>query len=124
MERKQLERLAVLGTQFKNAVEAGLDQRTQVKIMQSLQPGELEKNMAKFQSLATEALEISLGRRMSDDFIKRNIEIVEIVADMGLSTVPAERLAKYVPHELKNDADAEAFTKLNAPKLASLCKIK
>jgi hypothetical protein len=127
MADENLTRITELCAAFKEAVEALpeiQDPALVEKVLESLKPGEQEKAQELAEAVVAESLSLVFGGEPSDDFLKKNIGLCEITADIFSRVIAEEKIAACVPAGLKNAADAQALRGLGAPKLASLCSPK
>ncbi len=127
LANKKLERLVELSIEFRKAVESALEQDVQIqqKILESVKPEEMKSIQSLLQQVASESLDFmhdsTLGLNHSHSFLKKNLELSEITADLFLRVEQKETVASFIPAALKNEKDAEALKKAGAPKIASLC---
>ena len=126
MQRENLQRLTELCAAFHHAVNNYMEDKPKLKQkgLASLKPGEMEALQEQMSELSSETLKYAFGEKPSDDFLKMNIAASEVTADLSLRVLPPKEVAKFLPAQLKNDADAAALKSLGATKLASLCTLK
>jgi hypothetical protein len=123
---KKLTHVTELGVKFKDAVEKkfGSDQKLAAKMMTKLKPGELEAVQDKLQAIVNESLGYAFGGTPTEEFVRKNLEIVDLTAEFALRVMPAEKLAPLVPAELKSDENVQYLRDLGANSLATVSAFK
>lgn len=123
----KLMRVTELGAKFKDAVEKkfGSDRKLAAEMMTKIKPGELEAVQEKLQAVVEEAMEYAFGdKKPTGEFIKKNLEIVDLTAEFALRVLPAEKLAPLVPSELKSDENVQFLRDNGAKSLADVSAFK
>ena len=117
-----LMKLTELCAAFKEAAEAHLkgDRALQQKALKSLKPGEMEELQSMAMELATGGLNVAMGGKISEDFLKLNIKAADKVAELALRVLPEDTLRADVPAELKSDESVKALAANGAPTIARL----
>ena len=117
-----LMKLTELCAAFKEAEEAHLkgNLALQQKALESLQPGEMEELQSMAMELATGGLNVAMGGKITEDFLKLNIKAADKVAELALRVLPEDTLRENVPTELKSEANVKALAANGAPTIARL----
>jgi hypothetical protein len=130
MTDKNLFRISDLCLDFKSAAINSLEIQSseiQEKYLASIDSVEMEKIQTLQEELENEIdtfSKKSVLPQFPDSFLKKNLEMCEMIADICLRVIPSETVSHFIPKELKNQADADTLRSLGAPKLASLCEFK
>lgn len=130
MTDKNLFRISNLCLDFKSAAISSLEIQSpevQEKYLASIDSVEMEKIQNLQEELENEINTLSKNLvlpQFPDSFLKKNLEMCEMIADICLRVIPSESVCNFMPNELKNQTDADMLRSLGAPKLASLCEFK
>ncbi len=126
MANEKLKHVTELAAEFKNAVEARYqgDRKLGEKLIATLKPGEMEGIQDKLQEIVNEALEYAFGGEPSEAFIKKNLALVDITAELFSRVLPAEKLSPLVPAELKTEENVAYLRELGAANLANVSAFK
>lgn len=127
MSYEKLTRTVELAVEFKNAVEAGLgnDSSLRGKLLAAMKPGEMEQLTGKLQDIAEGAMELAFGGgKPSEEFLKKNVEITDTMAELFNRVVPEAKMASFIPAELKSDDNVQYLRDLGATNLAKLSAFK
>ena len=112
-----------LATVFKKTVEARftMHPNEQRLVLSSLKPGEMNAMMEKVQTVLAETMNYAFGGTPTEAFIRQNLELAEITAEVCLRTMKPELLASMLPQELRGAEGAALMNKAGAPHIAKLC---
>lgn len=120
---KKLESLTELTVTFKEAAEAHVAETAglQEKILEALEPGEMEKAQKLATDLAAGGLSAMFGG-VSEEFMNLNIEASDFTAKILARAVGQDTLESLMPEELKTAEYVEQLENAGAANLAKICK--
>lgn len=142
MSLENLQRVTELSAAFKDAVEKryGEDPKLTAKAQESLKPGEFEVIQQKIAGLVQDGVKIAseifpgrasymdvselIKENVSDAFLRKNIEIADMTADIAVRIMPQRKAAKLIPKELKKPESIKTLRAVGAVHLADLCAYK
>jgi 5'-deoxynucleotidase YfbR-like HD superfamily hydrolase len=122
---ESLEQLVGLAAQFKEAAEARVngDPKLRAKAIASLKPGEMENLQELAGELAAGALGALFGE-VDEEFLKLNLKVADITADLAQRVMEKDELAEYLPEGLQSANAAEQLKSNGADNLAALVEHK
>lgn len=123
MANEELTRLATLAAQFKEAVESSplvSDPAIAAKVQSSVTAQEMEQVQDLLGDVMSEAMGLAFGGEPSESFLKKNLQIADLMTEFMLRAVPEKQLAAIIPQDQKTEANSKAFEAAKAPALAKL----
>ncbi len=110
---------------FKAAMHASLDDpELSEKVKASMSPEEMDGLWRKIQEIDDEYATYAIGEVVPDSHAQKVLKLVDITAKYFSRAVPVEKLASWVPEELKSDENVAYLRELGANNIANISDFK